>query len=362
MALHHDAPAASRGRRRLIAGLAAVAAVGLALSACSSATPEPTADSFGEAGIALSWIKNYEFAGYFAADQNGYFTDAGFDSVNLIAGGGETSPWDTVLAGNATIGLASDLLGPASAIQQGADLVIIGAQYVESPVGIVSLAGNPISSVDDLVGKTFGVDAGGLAIIKAILAANGLPEDAVTFESVPNGIDPLMNGSVDALVGFLTNYPIAVADAGGDPVVLTLSDAGFSQVGDAVVTTRANLENHRDEVKALLTAVIRGWNDVLADDSLAVSLALKYGADNDLDPTLQAASAAVQPSFILTKDTVENGIFTITDSLAEKAVASLAGLGITGLTTSDLFDSSLLAEVYAENPDLIPGFTVPAAN
>ena len=253
MAPHH----ARSTSRRILAAAAALAAAALTLSACATSTPEPTTDEgFGEAGIALSWIKNYEFAGYFAADKNGYYTDEGFSSVNIIAGGGESNSWDTVLSGNALIGLASDLLGPSTAIQQGADLVVIGAQFVESPVGIVSLSGNPISSVDDLVGKTFGVDSGGLAIVQAILAANDLPADSVTFASVPNGIEPLMDGTVDAIIGFLTNYPIAVAEAGGDPVVLTLSEAGFSQVGDAVVVTRDSLENDREAVKALMIAVI----------------------------------------------------------------------------------------------------------
>lgn len=358
-------PTRTRGFRR-IAAVATGLAVAVTLAACSSSEPASTAAAgsadagYGSAGIALSWIKNYEFAGYFYADKDGDYTDNGFDSVDVIAGGGTTNSWDTVLAGQAMIGLASDLTGVTGAIEGGAPLAIIGAQFVKSPVGFVSLAGNPISSVDDLAGKTIGVDAGGKLAVEAVLRANNLPEDTVTFTSVPNGIDPLMNGDVDALIGFLTNYPLAVEAAGGDAVTLSFSDAGYAQMGDAVVVTKDALENNRDALKALMKSVIQGWNAGLTDGPQGIAdIAMEYGgSENDLDAALQLSSATVLPSFMLTDDTVANGIFTISPQLSEQAVSSLAAAGI-DTTADSLFDLSLLKEVYAENPDLIPGFSVP---
>ena len=142
--------------RRALAVVATFAATAL-LAACASASPSaaPSASgaaSFGSAGVALSWIKNYEFAGYYYADKEGDYTKNGFSSVDIIAGGGTTNSWDTVLAGQALIGLASDLTGVTGAINDGAPLKIIGAQFVKSPVGFVSLAKNPISSVSELAG------------------------------------------------------------------------------------------------------------------------------------------------------------------------------------------------------------------
>jgi ABC-type nitrate/sulfonate/bicarbonate transport system substrate-binding protein len=320
---------------------------------------EDGGDGFGAAGIALSWIKNYEFAGYFYADQQDYYAEAGFDSVEIIAGGGTTNPWDTVLANGAMVGLASDLTGISGAIGDGAPLKIIGAQFVQSPVGFVSLAGDPIESIDDLAGKTIGVDAGGRIAVEAVLEVNGLPADTVTFESVPNGIDPLMNGDVDALIGFLTNYPIAVEEAGGDAVTLSFSDAGYAQFGDAVVVSEDALENDREALKALMVAIIKGWNDALdAGPEGIADIAMEYGGEeNDLDRELQLASATVLPSFMLTADTVENGIFTLTPELVEQAITSLGAGGIDA--DPSMFDTTLLEEVFEENPELIPGFTVP---
>ncbi|MFB2557015.1 ABC transporter substrate-binding protein [Herbiconiux liangxiaofengii] len=358
---------APRLRSRRILAATVGLALAATLAACSTSAPAATTETdasgaggFGDTGIALSWIKNYEFAGYFYADKNGDYTDNGFDSVDVIAGGGTTNSWDTVLAGQAMIGLASDLTGITGAIDDGAPLAIIGAQFVKSPVGFVSLAGKPIRSVADLAGKNIGVDAGGKLAVEAVLKANDLPADTVTFTSVPAGIDPLMNGDVDALIGFLTNYPLAVEAAGGDAVTLSFSDAGYAQMGDAVVVSKDTLENNRDALKALMKSVIEGWNSGLTDGPQGIAdIAMEYGgSENDLDPALQLSSATVLPSFMLTDDTVKNGIFTISPDLAQQAVDSLGAAGI-DTSTDSLFDLSLLKEVYEENPDLVPGFTVP---
>ena len=55
---------------------------------------------------------------------------------------------------------------------------------------------------------------------------------------------------------------------------------------------------------------------------------------------------------MITDETLENGLFTISDDLQAATIESLAGAGIE-LTAADLFDLSLLAEVYEENPDLV---------
>ncbi|AOX47225.1 hypothetical protein BJP65_05025 [Microbacterium sp. BH-3-3-3] len=339
-------------------------ALALAVSGCASpaASSAPTsAGSFGTASVALSWIKNYEFAGYYFAEDENDYSDAGFDTVDLIAGGGNTNPWDLVLSGQAQIGLASDLTGITGAINDGAGLKVIGAQFVKNPVGFVSLAKNPIRTVADLKGKRIGVDAGGKLAVEAVLKANDLPADTVEFVSVPNGVDPLMNGEVDALIGFLTNYPIAVKNAGGDVVTMSFADANYAQFGDAVVVSDTELAENRDELKAIMKASIQGWNSALDQGTDAIAdIAMKHGGtDNGLDRQLQVDSAAVLPSFMLTPDTVKNGIFTLTPALIDQAVASLAAAGITA--DPSMFDTSLLEEVYAENPDLIPGYTVPAS-
>ena len=62
-------------------------------TATTRPTTEPSGASggaadFGDISVQLSWIKNAEFAGEFFADAKGYYKDAGFAKVNLLAGPG----------------------------------------------------------------------------------------------------------------------------------------------------------------------------------------------------------------------------------------------------------------------------------
>src|ERR1700712_860397 len=95
------------------AGLGSAALGGAAvLAACSTGSPSTTgsataaagaAGSLGTISLALSWIKNVEFAGEYFATEKGYFTDAGFQAVTLLAGGGQTTAEEALLSGQALV-------------------------------------------------------------------------------------------------------------------------------------------------------------------------------------------------------------------------------------------------------------------
>ena len=65
-----------------------------------------------------------------------------------------------------------------------------------------------------------------------------------------------------------------------------------------------------------------------------------------------AAGIEAQALLISTDETEANGLFTISDDLKEQTLASLAASGWE-LTADDLFDTTIIDEIYAENPDLV---------
>jgi ABC-type nitrate/sulfonate/bicarbonate transport system substrate-binding protein len=112
--------------------VAAVAVAALTLSACApAAETTPESQSFGDLNVQLSWIKNSEFAGEFFADTNGYYTEAGFSSVNLVAGPAATEA--EVLNGNVLVGIANPISVAPVIINEGAELKIIGTTYQKNP-------------------------------------------------------------------------------------------------------------------------------------------------------------------------------------------------------------------------------------
>ncbi len=349
----------SRRAPRLVAALAGVALSALALSACASGSTSAGGSSasadgaagYGDITLQLSWILNEEFAGEYFADSKGYYSDAGFSSVNLVPGP-ETGV-APLLSGSADIALSDSVSIGAAVANESAPLKIIGATFQKNPFTILSLKdGGDIASPKDLIGKKIGVQDSNTTLFNALLAANDIDPSELTIVPVQYDPAPLVNGEVDGFVAYLTNEAISVEMAGVSTTNLPFADNGLPFVAETVATTDETIANKRDMLKAFLKAEIQGWTDAVKDPQGGADLAMEvYGKDLDLEPAKTLAGSEAQNKLVTSDETEANGLFTISDTLQSMTVDSLAGAGIT-LQAGDLFDLSLLDEVYAENPDL----------
>jgi ABC-type nitrate/sulfonate/bicarbonate transport system substrate-binding protein len=350
----------SRRARRVALAAAAVVVSALALSACagtssSSSTTAGSGDAagFGDFTVQLSWIKNEEFSGEFYADSNGYYTDAGFSSVELVPG--PSTGAAELISGSADVAM-SDAVSIGSVVaSEGAPLKIIGTTYQKNPFTVLSLAaGGNISTPQDLIGKKIGVQDSNTSLFNALLAANGIDPSQLTIVPVQYDPAPLINGEVDGFIAYLTNEAITVASEGIATTNLPFADNGLPFVAETLTTTDDMIANNREALKAFLVAEIKGWTDAVKDPQGGAELAVNtYGKDLGLNLENAIAGAIEQAEkLVVSADTEQYGLFWITDALQADTIASLAGAGI-DLQASDLFDLSLLQEVYDENPDLI---------
>ena len=336
---------------RRAALVAVAAATTVALVGCSAA--EETND-FGALDVQFSWIKNAEFAGEYFADSNGYYAEEGFSSVNFIAG--PTATAAVVLSGGALVGLSDAVAVTPVILEEGAPLKIIGATYQKSPFTILSLKdGANIQTAQDLIGKRIGVQAGGNeTLFDALLAANGIDASQVTKVPVEYDPSPLVNGEVDGFLAYITNESITVANLGYETTNLLFADNGLPFVAEAFIVTQDSIDNNREALKGFLRATIRGWKDAIADPAGGAQLAVdNYGKELGLDINKEIQQSEAQNNLlVLTDETRANGLLTISEQLQQQNIETLARAGYT-ITADQLFDMSLLAEVYAENPELL---------
>ncbi|BDI21441.1 ABC transporter substrate-binding protein [Herbiconiux sp. L3-i23] len=341
-------------RTALAVGAAAVA---LTLAACSggadaASDSESGSADYGDLNLQLSWIKNEEFAGEFFADSKGYFDEAGFSEVVMTAG--PSTGTAELLSGSADIALSDSVAVGTVVANEEAPLKIIGATFQANPFTILSLAdGGNIATPEDMIGKRIGVQASNTSLFEALLAANDIDASEVTV--VPVDYDPsvLVNGDVDGFVSYITNEVITVSMQGIDVTTLNFADNGLPFVAETITVTDQTLAENREMLKAFLVAEIKGWTDQLADPEEGARLAVEeYGVDLDLDMAKAIEGSKAQNELVVSSDTEENGLFVITDELQERTIATLKAVGL-DIEASDLFDLSLLAEVYEENPELI---------
>lgn len=361
--------ALTRSSRRGFLASAGLGALSLAaLAACGSeaaSTGEPAAGgaessvapgSYGTLSLQLSWIKNIEFAGEYFADAKGYYSEAGFEKVDLVTGPVDSA--DTLVSSGAIdVGISAPDATARLITEQGADLVIIGATFQKNPFCILSIEeGKPIRTVADLAGKTIGIQAGtNQSIFEGLCKANDIDPSTFRTSVVQYEPTPLTEKKVDGFMAYLTNEPFLVEADGFTPVTLSFADNGLPLASETFVVSRSALAEDREKFKAFLTAEIKGWNDAVADPEGGAKLAVEtYGKDLGLKLAGQLEQLEAQNELVVTPDTEANGLFTLTDELIGEIIAALAALDIT-ITAEDLFDMSLLSEIYAAQPDLIRG-------
>ena len=354
------------GTRRAFLASTGLGALSLAaLTACgssptagapSSAATSAAAGSLGKVSVQLSWIKNIEFAGEYFADSKGYYTEAGLESVDLVTGPVDSAD-ALVAAGTVTVGISAPDATARYVSEQGAPLKVIGSTFQKNPFCILSLEeGKPIRAVADLAGKTIGIQAGtNQSIFEGFCKANNV--DTSTFKTtvVQYEPTPLTEKKVDGFMAFLTNEPFLVKAQGFTPVTLAFADNGLPLTSESFCVLQDTIDNNRDQLKAFLKAEIRGWTDAIADPEAGAKLAVEtYGKGLKLKLAGQTEQLKAQNQLIVSEDTKKNGLFTLTDEYLTKIIAAIGSLGIT-ITAEELFDLSLLTEVYSENPDLITG-------
>ena len=334
-------------------GAGSAAATTGASAAPAATTSAAAMKDFGTLDYRLAWIKNVEFAGAYIADQKGYYKAEGFSKVNLIAGGPTATAAETdVVTKKAFVALSSPDR-TAAAVKAGAKVKIIGTQYQKNPFAVMSMTKNPINGPQDMIGKKIGVQSTNESVWDAFLKANNIDPKKIT--KVPAGFDPLVltKGGVDGWFSYITNEPNVLRLAGFDVTTFLLADHNYPLVGESYVVSQDSIDNDKDKIKAMFIADIKGWTDSNKDPAEGAALAATvYGKGLGLTTKEQTTESTSQNLLINTPDTKTNGIFTMTPDLIAANIKTLAIAGFS-VTADQLFDLSIIDEVYKENPDLI---------
>lgn len=283
----------------------------LALTACGGGDGEAEAQPVNEDGsceelvqldVSLGWILNVEWAGFWLADDRGYYEDECLD-VNWIQGGPNApSTMTTVSSGEAHIGVEPSMQNWLQAVVDGEEFTTIGSMFYDTPGAILSLAENPMESAEDLQGATIMGQDGTRPLLDAVFGVAGLEPD---YEYIQAGwdADPLVEGDGDALTVYATNQPIMLEQTHGmsedDYVVTTYADLGLPQYGCLIYAQDETLEDMDWAMEGFLSASVKGWLENEEDPEVAATLAVdEYGAELGLDLEEQVRENELQIPFV----------------------------------------------------------------
>jgi NitT/TauT family transport system substrate-binding protein len=283
-------------RRSLTAGGMALSAV-LVLAACSGGSTDTDTDSGdADAGeltpvvLQLQWLPQAQFAGYFAAVEQGFFEEEGLE-VEIIPSGGDIVPQDALANGDADFAIAwvPKVLG---SIEAGANLTDIAQIFQTSGTLQVAWADSGIESVADFEGKKIGSwGFGNEWEIFAAMAAEGLDSTTVEIITQDFNMNAFLQGDIDAAQAMTYNEYAQLLET-VDPEtgelytpedfsVISYQDTVGAMLQDAIWADTERLETDEEYAEtavSFLKAVIKGWVFARDNPEEAAEITLASGS------------------------------------------------------------------------------------
>ena len=223
--------------------------------------------------LQLKWSHAFQFAGYYTAQEKGYYRDAGLDVAIKEAHPGD-DPLKNVLDGVAQYGVGNSSL--LLARQSGQPVVVLAAIFQHSPLVLISRLQGPTQGVHDLAGKRLMIEPHSDELL-AYLKKEGIPLDGIA--SIKHSFSPqdLIDGKVDAISAYVTNEPYFLDHVGFAYHTYTPRSIGIDFYGDNLFTTESELRNHPARVKAFREASLLGWQYAMAHpEEIADLILAKY--------------------------------------------------------------------------------------
>lgn len=248
--------------------------------------------------LQLKWTHCFQFAGYYAAQELGYYREAGLD-VRFAEGRPGIDVVGRVVSEPATygVGTSSLLLARAS----GKPVVALGVIFQHSPLVLIARKTDGKQSIHDLVGKRVMIEPDADEIF-AYLRREGIDESRFTKVEHSFGIQQLLDGRVDALTAYTSNEPELLDKADFPYQIHSPRSAGIDFYADNLFTSAQELQNAPERVRAFREASLRGWRYALAHPDEIIDLILnKYGGTDSREHyTFEARQimALIRPDLI----------------------------------------------------------------
>lgn len=308
----------------------------LLVAACGSDEPADSGE-LTPVTLQLQWVTQSQFAGYYAALEQGFYTDEGLD-VTILEGAVEIVPQQVVAAGEAEFGVAWVPKMLASR-EQGAELVNIAQIFQRSGTLQVGWADSGITSVDDWAGKRVGTWGFGneWEVYAALRQAGIEPDDAsqVTIVQQPFDMSLLLNREIDVAQAEIYNEYAQLLEATNpetgelyqpeDFIVFDYNDVGTAMLQDHVFVREEWLaeEGNEDIAVRFLKGTFRGWIYCRDNPEECVQIVLDNGpalGESHMTWQMNEINALIWPS--------PNGIGVMDDAAYQQTVGISVDFGV----------------------------------
>jgi len=220
--------------------------------------------------VQLKWFHQFQFAGYYAAKEKGFYDEVGLD-VEIKERNIKFNNIQQVIDGESQYGVADSVLLLYKAKKE--PVVIVAPIFQHSPSVLISLKDNKINTPYDLENKNiifYTNDTDGFALLAMFKKLNVKPNLIRIREK--NDYVKVMNKEVDLIPGYLTNEPFYFKEKGFDINTINPTHYGFDLYGDMLFTNENEAKNHPERVSKFKEATLKGWKYALENKEEIIEL------------------------------------------------------------------------------------------
>ena len=217
--------------------------------------------------IQLKWVTQAQFAGYYVAQDKGYYQAEGLDVT--IKPGGPDIGTPQVLAGGGADVIVDWMPSALASREKGVALVNIAQIFKKSGMMLTCRKDSGIKSPADFRGKTLGVwFYGNEYPFLSWMSKLGIPttggSNGVTVLKQGFNVDPILQKQAECVSTMTYNEYWQIVDAGLSPselVVYKYEDQGVSTLEDGLYVMENKLKNKAfvSKMARFLKASIKGW-------------------------------------------------------------------------------------------------------
>ena len=228
--------------------------------------------------LQLKWHHQFQFAGYYAAIEQGYYKKAGLN-VEIIEGSPEIVSTQSVLTGIAEYGVGSS--GLLLSRNTGAPLVVLAVIFQHSPFALLTQQNSATQNIHDLVDKMLMIEPQADELV-AYLNHEGMPLDKFKLVEYKHSIENFIAGTVDAMSTYTTDEPYLLEKNGIKFNLYSPRSVGIDFYGDNLFTTETELKQHPERVRKFREASLKGWRYAMDNQEEIIELIInKYSKRKD---------------------------------------------------------------------------------
>jgi two-component system cell cycle sensor histidine kinase/response regulator CckA len=224
--------------------------------------------------LQLKWHHQFQFAGYYAALEQGFYRSAGLE-VDIREAGEGIMPMSSVLKGESDFGVyGTELVRYRAA---GVPVVALAAIFQHSPAVIACRTDRGIHRLRDIIGKRIDMEPDAADLL-AMLKLNGIETNQFINPFAASAqdftVDSLIQGTVDGMYVYLSDELFTINQSNVKCTIFSPRDAGIDFYGDILFTTQKTLSDKPAMVRAFREASLKGWGYALAHKAEIIQLIL----------------------------------------------------------------------------------------